>query len=405
MDRRLKPGKVSAKSSGPGFQLVVAAHYLVFDRGGRRAERFRMVSFVLASGFMLTKVGQFRWWMPAYDLGVDTSKAKGIVRNVASDLPAIGPLLAHREALIADRDTLLEVRAGLTAELEIAKAELHEKRLVAEQLRQTEIALSGMTEHRDQLDEAAQSLAAEKEIIIAQREALQTFAHQHLLFRNQPRMYLADSFLHGDGIEIGALHRPVPLPERATVRYLDRLYTDDLRSEYNELCSVELVEPSIIDDGELLNHVPTNSVDFIIANHFLEHCQDPIGTILVHLNRLRDGGHLFYAIPEKRYTFDNPRATTNLEHLIHDHTDGGASSRVEHFTEYGDIVMRAENPQEKGQALMDADYSIHFHAWTSIEMIELFVYIQRKYEPNLEIIASQAFEDEFILVCRKNAAI
>ena len=340
----------------------------------------------------------------AYDLGVDASKAKGIVRNVAGELPAIGSLLAHRDALVQDRDALLSVRADLTAELEIAKAELHEKRLVAEQLRETEVALAGMTKHRDQLDEAAQSLAAEKEIIIAQREALQIFAHQHLLYRNQPRTYLADRFLRGDGIEIGALHRPVPLPDGVTVRYLDRLYTDDLRSEYNELSSVEVVEPTIIDDGELLQQVPTNSVDFIIANHFLEHCQDPIGTILIHLDRLRAGGHLFYAIPEKRYTFDNPRVTTTLEHLIVDHADGGASSRVAHFTEYGQIVMGSGEPERTGRELMDADYSIHFHAWTSVEMIELFVHIQRTYEPNLEVVASQAFEDEFIIVCRKNAA-
>ena len=343
--------------------------------------------------------------MPAYDLGVDTRKAKGIVRTVAGDLPAIGPLLAHRDALVRDRDALIDIRADLTAELKIAKAELHEKRLVAEQLRESEVALAGMTKHRDQLDEAAQSLAAEKEIIIAQREALQIFAHQHLLFRNQPRTYLADRFLRGDGIEIGALHRPVPLPEGATVRYVDRLYTDDLRSEYGELASVEVVEPNIIDDGELLEHVESSSVDFIVANHFLEHCQDPIGTILVHLDRLRDGGHLFYAIPEKRYTFDNPRPTTTLEHLIHDHTDGGASSEVDHYIEYGDIVMRAEDPSAKGHELLDAEYSIHFHAWTSIEMIELFVHIQRTYEPNLEIIASQAFEDEFIIICRKNASL
>ena len=342
--------------------------------------------------------------MPAYDLGVDTRKAKGIVRNVATELPAIGPLLAHRDALVEDRDALIAVRGALTTELEIAKAELHEKRLVAEQLRVSEIALAGMTEHRDQLDEAAQSLAAEKEIIVAQREALQVFAHQHLLYRNQPRTYLSDRFLGGDGIEIGALHRPVPLPEGATVRYVDRLYTDDLRSEYGELSSVEVVEPTIIDDGELLNRIASNSVDFIIANHFLEHCQDPIGTILVHLDRLRAGGHLFYAIPEKRYTFDNPRPTTTLEHVIHDHTDGGASSRVDHYTEYGRIVMGSAEPERTGRELMDADYSIHFHAWTSVEMIELFVYLQRTYEPNLEIIASQAFEDEFILVCRKNAA-
>jgi hypothetical protein len=78
---------------------------------------------------------------------VDTRKAKEIVRNVASELPAIGPLLAHRDALVRDRDALIDIRAGLTADLETAKAELHDKRLVFEQLRHSEVALNSTKRH------------------------------------------------------------------------------------------------------------------------------------------------------------------------------------------------------------------------------------------------------------------
>jgi predicted SAM-dependent methyltransferase len=189
-----------------------------------------------------------------------------------------------------------------------------------------------------------------------------------LIARSEPRAYIATKFLHGHGIEIGALHRPLLLPEGATVQYVDRMSTDDLHEEYPEWEKKDLVIPTLIDDGETLESVPENSVDFIVANHFLEHCEDPIGTIVTHLARLRNGGHLFYAIPDKRQTFDKPRQTTTLAHVIADHQDGGTSSRAEHFLEYSTIVLKSQDPQFHAQDLADSDYSIHFHVWTSTEI-------------------------------------
>src|SRR5690349_4069177 len=87
------------------------------------------------------------------------------------------------------------------------------------------------------------------------------------------RLQLANRHLAGEGIEIGALHKPLPLPSGAAVRYVDRMSVRDLRSHYPELAGWKLVEPHIIDNGETLATVPDNSVDFVIANHFIEHTE------------------------------------------------------------------------------------------------------------------------------------
>ena len=121
------------------------------------------------------------------------------------------------------------------------------------------------------------------------------------------RREFAERFLAGEGLEIGALHLPLRTPAGARVRYVDRMSVEDLRAEYAELEDWKLTPVDVIDNGELLSTIPESSQDFIIANHFLEHCEDPIRTIETHLGKLRPGGVLFYAVPDKRYTFDSRR--------------------------------------------------------------------------------------------------
>ena len=136
------------------------------------------------------------------------------------------------------------------------------------------------------------------------------------------RREFADRFLAGSGLEIGALHLPLKTPPRAKVRYVDRMSVDDLRSEYAELAEWDLTPVDVIDNGELLTTIPDGSQDFVIANHFLEHCEDPISTIGTHLSKLKPGGVLFYAVPDKRYTFDCRRPVTPLDHMVADHDHG-----------------------------------------------------------------------------------
>lgn len=87
----------------------------------------------------------------------------------------------------------------------------------------------------------------------------------------------------------------------------------------------------ILDDGESLKTIKNNSQDFIIAHHFLEHCQDPIRTINRQLQVLKQSGILYLAIPDCRFNVDAGIPPTTLAHLIKDHQKGPKNSYRRHI--------------------------------------------------------------------------
>ena len=101
-----------------------------------------------------------------------------------------------------------------------------------------------------------------------------------------------------------------------------------LRQHYPELSQVDLVNVDIVDDGESLATISDGSMDFVVANHFIEHCQDPIRALTNHFRVLKTGGILFLALPDKRFTFDKDRPVTPNAHLYQDHEIGPAQSRL-----------------------------------------------------------------------------
>lgn len=190
------------------------------------------------------------------------------------------------------------------------------------------------------------------------------------------REFVAKKYLKGMGIEIGALDKPMPLPKGARVRYLDRMSVEDLRLQYPDYRDKKLVEVDIVDDGQVLGAVPTASQDFVIANHFLEHCPDPIKSLENMFRVLRDSGVLFLSVPDKRYTFDRHRPVTEFAHLARDFREGPEWSRRGHFEEWVNLVENAGDARAAAAMaddLMRKDYSIHFHVWTQKELIELFL--------------------------------
>ncbi|MBL0061463.1 MAG: methyltransferase domain-containing protein [bacterium] len=179
------------------------------------------------------------------------------------------------------------------------------------------------------------------------------------------RYQLARKHLCGTGLEIGALHIPLFLPKQAHTFYLDRMPPSELRAHYPELGDAAL-HVSLIGDGETLACIRAESLDFLVANHVIEHCQDPIGTIKTFASKLRKGGKIFMAVPEMTKTFDSKRTETTWEHLLADHQQGPAISRLQHFDEWardvhgfdGDHAIQFASEKEA------QDYSIHYHCWT-----------------------------------------
>ena len=193
----------------------------------------------------------------------------------------------------------------------------------------------------------------------------------------------------------------------------------DLRAEYPELADWDVTEPDIIDDGEKLEKVAPESQDFIVANHFLEHTENPIGTIQTHLGKLKPGGVLFYAVPDKRFTFDFRRPVTPLAHMVADYEQGPEISRREHYEEWTRLVIgedrllggaRTQAASEewataKARELEETAYSIHMHVWTQAEFLDLMLEVRRRTEAGFDIEAAARQGIEFMVILRKAGAL
>jgi predicted SAM-dependent methyltransferase len=218
------------------------------------------------------------------------------------------------------------------------------------------------------------------------------------------RESIAKMYIKGKGIEIGALHNPIRLPKSANITYVDRMSITALRKQYPELSSKELVDVDIIDDGEHLFKIKDSSQNFVIANHFLEHCQNPIGAIRNMLRVLKKGGVVYLSIPDKRYSFDADRPVTSIGHLLKDYQKGPEWSKKQHFeewTRYIDKIQSEAEIEARISHLMKLDYSIHYHTWTQTEMLELMVTLKKKFHFEVELVLKNM--DEVIIILRKDS--
>ncbi len=229
----------------------------------------------------------------------------------------------------------------------------------------------------------------------------------------QPAKNLRDHFSYeyiaGHGVEIGALYNPLFVRKGVQVKYVDWETAETMREQLQLIEHVKdapLVNVDILDDGMVLSSITDCSQDFIIANHVLEHAQDFIGTLVRHLALLKNDGILFYGIPDKRFTFDNERPVTTLEHLVRDHEDGPAWSLLDHIQEYVALVEHKVGTEAEDRVAVLAaqpKVSIHFHVWTIHELTEIFTTLRKRYYLPyvVEAIACNRSMAEVLCVLRK----
>jgi predicted SAM-dependent methyltransferase len=209
-----------------------------------------------------------------------------------------------------------------------------------------------------------------------------------LKVRRLDRETIASFYIKGTGIEIGALHVPLKVPRTAKVSYVDYMKIPDLRKLYPELKSCKFVNVDIVDNGETLETIKDMSQDFVIANHFLEHCENPIGTFGNLVRVLRDGGILYLCLPDKRYTFDKERKVTLFEHLVRDYTKGPSLSRMEHLRDW---VVNVDHQSNEAQIknrineIVSTKYSFHYHVWTQDEMLEFLTQMKSQFGLPIEV--------------------
>jgi SAM-dependent methyltransferase len=223
-------------------------------------------------------------------------------------------------------------------------------------------------------------------------------------FLSDVRKNLSYRFLKGRGIEIGALHAPLPVSSNTQVRYVDCLPIESLVKRYPELDGSKFIRIDIIDDGEFLSQIPDNSEDFIIGNHFIEHCENPLGTLRNHLKKIKPGGFLYYSIPDKDLTFDNVRPLTEFDHLVSDDLNGPSVSRKDHFFEWV-YLLEGERDEERVEArakvLMDTHFSIHFHVWDKETIFQCLFKSYEYLNRTFRVLHFEQYGIEVIIILQK----
>lgn len=240
------------------------------------------------------------------------------------------------------------------------------------------------------------------------------------------REAVAFDYLRGHGLEIGAFASPLKVPAEAHVTYLDRFDPEKLEREFHVagltpadfgFDAATLVPPDIVDDGESMAKVGDLTQDFVIANHVLEHFENPVKGFKNMLRTLKHGGILYLALPEMEHSFDRIRTPTPFEHVWRDYTDGPAWSRPMAYAEFAKVFV--DNGMAKGlfaqksgadrsafedyvaDELAQANFNIHFHAWRMVDMIDMFVQLKSKLNIGFDIELIRANGDEVIFVFRK----
>jgi len=219
------------------------------------------------------------------------------------------------------------------------------------------------------------------------------------------RESVASFYIRGgmSGIEIGALDRPLWLPGSVRRLHVDRLSRVDLIKAYPEKAGSALVEPDIIDDGEKLGKIEHKSQDFVVANHFIEHCRNPIGAIGNMMRVLQPGGILFLTVPDKRFIFDADRQVTPFDHIFKDYQEGSEKSDMQHYAEWVALVEKKTGAEAEKRAaeLFQTGESIHFHVWTQGALLDFIQNANISLKSIFEIVHFSTNGYESVVVLKK----
>jgi predicted O-linked N-acetylglucosamine transferase (SPINDLY family)/GT2 family glycosyltransferase/ubiquinone/menaquinone biosynthesis C-methylase UbiE len=154
--------------------------------------------------------------------------------------------------------------------------------------------------------------------------------------------------LSGKGFEIGAFEHPAELPSSCEVKYFDRISTEQAKDLFPEISHKKLPKVDITGDLDQrgLGQIPSESFDFVIMNHVLEHLFDPIQAIKECLRILKPGGSLVMSVPDKRFTFDFERKLTKWELLLNRYQKDLKKPKLENYEE-----IYKSHPNLKGKKL------------------------------------------------------
>jgi SAM-dependent methyltransferase len=134
-----------------------------------------------------------------------------------------------------------------------------------------------------------------------------------------------------------------------------------------------------------LTGIGSETYDFILSSHVLEHIANPLKALFEWKRVLKNGGVLLLVIPHKQCTFDHRRPVTDLDHLIKDYenkVDEHDMSHLKEIIELHDLSMDPEAGTFEKFILRAKDNfknrCLHHHVFITEEIIRVIDYIGLK---------------------------
>jgi SAM-dependent methyltransferase len=126
------------------------------------------------------------------------------------------------------------------------------------------------------------------------------------------------------GLEIGPLAAPRVRKDQGDVLYVDHTDAEGLRRKYADNSVLKDYLDQIVDidcvvgEGLGIHEAVADQApfDYVIASHLIEHIPDPVTWLSDIASVLRPSGILSLVIPDKRFTFDINRRTTEIGELV-----------------------------------------------------------------------------------------
>jgi SAM-dependent methyltransferase len=155
-----------------------------------------------------------------------------------------------------------------------------------------------------------------------------------------------------------------------------------------------------------LREIPSNSYDFVLSSHTLEHTANPLRVLLEWKRLLKSGGIMVLVLPHRDGTFDHRRPVTPLAHLIEDFEHNTSEDDLTHLPE----ILRlhdlerdplAGNFEEFRKRSLDnfANRCLHHHVFDTRLAIAVTDHV------GLQICGAEALLPfHIVVVCQKMAS-
>jgi SAM-dependent methyltransferase len=131
--------------------------------------------------------------------------------------------------------------------------------------------------------------------------------------------------------------------------------------------------------------IPSNTYDFVLSSHTLEHTANPLRALQEWLRVLKEHGLLVLVLPHKDGTFDHRRPVTPLEHIVEDFERGTTEADLTHLPEVLALHDLSRDPEARDFAAFKVrsernveNRCLHHHVFDSEAVVRLIDHLGLK---------------------------